>query len=165
MQQQQQEAGKKQALAAVGFSAGRKRRTPAGSSVRANQQAYGTAAVGSGSGSRQLGGRPPPFPPSGPGSGGFRGPRPPELTLCREVAEAGRCYIHNCRFAHSEASARGLAAGEPVCVCGPAWDGSPCSLVLQLHGGKACIAACLPLCRCTADSGRATLCPTPQRSR
>ncbi|PRW21015.1 hypothetical protein C2E21_8417 [Chlorella sorokiniana] len=102
-QQQQQVAGKKPAGPTGGVAAGRKHR-PIGSSSCSNPQPYGAAAAGSGS---RPPGRPPPFAPAAAaggsgGSGFFKGPRPPELTLCREVAEAGRCYIRNCRFAHSE---------------------------------------------------------------
>lgn len=102
-QQQQAAAGKKAAAPTGGVTLGRKFRYSAGSSARSNPQPFGAAATSTGSG--QPPGRPPPFAPASAGGGGgsfFKGPRPPELTLCREVSEAGRCYIHNCRFAHSE---------------------------------------------------------------
>ncbi len=78
--------------------------------MRGNAEAFGAAAASTSSGRPP--GRPPPSASSpagaGSGSGGwdaFKGPRPPELTMCREVAASGRCYIHNCRFAHSEVGA------------------------------------------------------------
>lgn len=144
-QQQAAAAGKKAAPTGGGPTGRKQIRAPASSSssVRAPAQPFGGAAGGGGRPSR-----PPPFALAAAGGGGssFKGPRPVELTLCREVAEAGRCYIRNCRFAHSEVGGeRGLGDSGWWCqqvrcsLHGPSWD----------HAGRSVCLASLP---CEVDT-------------